>query len=448
MYNPRLYTLRPTPYTRKIALKCDFSCTSANFVVPLQPIMVLNYIWIGLILLAVVMGCVQFFAFGQSEIFNEILNSTFASAKNGFEISIGLTGILALWMGILNIGQQGGVVNTLSRGVAPFFRRIFPEIPKNHPVFGTMFMNFSANMLGLDNAATPIGLKAMSELQDLNADKQKASNAMIMFVVLGASGLTIIPTTIMAYRAQMGAANPADVFLPLMMATYFSTLAGMLSVCFVQKIKIWDKVILGTLIALTAIMVGMLFAARHLPEKTLTTLSALVAAVMLLGIICWFIIQATVRKVNVYEAFIDGAKGGFQTAIGIIPYLIAILVAVGMFRASGAMGLLEQGMAQLFAWIGINPDMASAVPTALMKPLSGSGARGLMIEAMATHGADSLVGRLCCILQGTTDTTFYVISVYFGSVGIKNTRHAVGCCLFCDLIGIIAAFTIASIFFG
>ncbi len=410
--------------------------------------MVLNYIWIGLILLAVVMGCVQFFVFGQSEIFNEILNSTFASAKNGFEISIGLTGILALWMGILNIGQQGGVVNTLSRGVAPFFRRIFPEIPKNHSVFGTMFMNFSANMLGLDNAATPIGLKAMSELQDLNTDKQKASNAMIMFVVLGASGLTIIPTTIMAYRAQMGAANPADVFLPLMMATYFSTLAGLLAVCFVQKIKIWDKVILCTLVGMTAIMVGMLFAARHLPEDTLNTLSALIAAIMLLGIICWFIIQATARKVNVYEAFIDGAKGGFQTAIGIIPYLIAILVAVGMFRASGAMGLLEQGMAQLFAWIGINPDMASAVPTALMKPLSGSGARGLMIEAMATHGADSLVGRLCCILQGTTDTTFYVISVYFGSVGIKNTRHAVGCCLFCDLIGIIAAFTIANIFFG
>ena len=410
--------------------------------------MVLNYIWIGLILLAVVMGCVQFFVFGQSDIFNEILNSTFSSAKNGFEISIGLTGILALWMGILNIGQQGGVVHTLSRGVAPFFRRIFPGIPAKHPVFGTMFMNFSANMLGLDNAATPIGLKAMSELQDINTDKQKASNAMIMFVVLGASGLTIIPTTIMAYRAQMGAANPADVFLPLMMATYFSTLAGMLSVCFVQKIKIWDKVILGTLIGLTAIMVGMLFAARHLPEATLNTVSALIAAIMLLSIICWFIIQATAKKVNVYDAFIEGAKGGFQTAIGIIPYLIAILVAVGMFRASGAMGLLEQGMASLFAWIGINPDMASAVPTALMKPLSGSGARGLMIEAMATHGADSLVGRLCCILQGTTDTTFYVISVYFGSVGIKETRHAIGCCLFCDLIGIIAAFTIANIFFG
>ena len=410
--------------------------------------MVLNYIWIGLILLAVIMGCVQCFVFGQADIFTVILNSTFESAKTGFEISIGLTGILALWMGILNIGQQGGVVNTLSRGVAPFFRRIFPEIPKNHPVFGTMFMNIASNMLGLDNAATPIGLKAMAQLQELNPDKQKASNAMIMFIVLGASGLTIIPTTIMAYRAQMGAANPADIFLPLMFATYFSTLAGLLAVCFVQKIKIWDPVIIGTIVILTGIMFGLLYGAQHLPEDKLNTISAFAAAVMLLGIICWFIIQATVRKVNVYDAFIDGAKGGFQTAIGIIPYLIAILVAVGMFRASGAMALLEQGMGHLFSLIGVNPDMAGAVPTALMKPLSGSGARGLMLDVMRTNGADSLVGRLCCILQGTTDTTFYIIAVYFGSVGIKNTRHAVGCCLFCDLIGTIAAFVIANIFFG
>lgn len=410
--------------------------------------MVLNFIWIGLILLAVIMGCVQFFVFGQSDIFTEILNSTFASAESGFKISIGLTGILSLWMGILTIGQRGGVVNTLSRGVAPFFRRIFPEIPPQHPVFGTMFMNIASNMLGLDNAATPIGLKAMTQLQEINPDKQKASNSMIMFIVLGASGLTIIPTAIMAYRAQMGAANPADVFLPLMIATYFSTLAGLLACCIVQKIKIWDKVIIGTILTLTLLMVGMFFAARHLPEETLNAVSALVASVILLGVICWFIIQATIKKVNVYEAFIDGAKGGFKTAISIIPYLIAILVAVGMFRASGAMGLLEQGIAQLFAWVGINPDLAGAVPTALMKPLSGSGARGLMIEAMATHGADSLVGRLCCILQGTTDTTFYVLAVYFGSVGIKDSRHAVGCCLIADLIGVIAAFTVATVFFG
>lgn len=410
--------------------------------------MVLNYIWIGLILLAVVMGCVQFFAFGESTIFTEILNSTFASAKNGFEISLGLTGILALWMGILNIGQQGGVVNTLSRGVAPFFRRIFPEIPNQHPVYGTMFMNFAANMLGLDNAATPMGLKAMAELQELNKDKSKASNAMIMFVVLGVSGLTIIPTTIMAYRSQMGAANPADVFLPLLIATYFSTLGGLLACCVVQKIKIWDKVVLSVLGVLTTLMIALLILAQRLPEQTLSNVSALIAATALLATICWFIIQASIRKVNVYEAFIEGAKDGFKIAIGIIPYLIAILVAVGMFRASGAMGLLENGLAHLFSLVGINPDMAAAVPTAIMKPLSGSGARGLMIEAMATHGADSLVGRLCCILQGTTDTTFYVLAVYFGSIGIKNTRHAVACCLISDLIGAIAAFIVAGIFFG
>lgn len=410
--------------------------------------MVLNYIWIGLILLAVVMGCVQFFAFGESTIFTEILNSTFASAKNGFEISLGLTGILALWMGILNIGQQGGVVNTLSRGVAPFFRRIFPEIPNQHPVYGTMFMNFAANMLGLDNAATPMGLKAMAELQELNKDKSKASNAMIMFVVLGVSGLTIIPTTIMAYRSQMGAANPADVFLPLLIATYFSTLGGLLACCVVQKIKIWDKVVLSVLGVLTTLMIALLILAQRLPEETLSNVSALIAATALLATICWFIIQASIRKVNVYEAFIEGAKDGFKIAIGIIPYLIAILVAVGMFRASGAMGLLESGLAHIFSLVGINPDMAAAVPTAIMKPLSGSGARGLMIEAMATHGADSLVGRLCCILQGTTDTTFYVLAVYFGSIGIKNTRHAVACCLISDLIGAIAAFIVAGIFFG
>lgn len=410
--------------------------------------MVLNYIWIGLILLAVIMGCVQFFAFGESQIFTEILNSTFAGAKNGFEISLGLTGVLALWMGIMNIGQQGGVVGTLSRGVAPFFRRIFPEIPDRHPVYGTMFMNFAANMLGLDNAATPMGLKAMAELQELNKDKSKASNAMIMFVVLGVSGLTIIPTTIMAYRAQMGAANPADVFLPLLIATYFSTLGGLLACCAVQKIKIWDKMILGVLGVLTSLMILLLFLAQRLPEETLSSVSALIAACALLATICWFIIQATRKKVNVYEAFIEGAKDGFKIAIGIIPYLIAILVAVGMFRASGAMGLLEQGLGQLFALVGINPEMSAAVPTAIMKPLSGSGARGLMIEAMATHGADSLVGRLCCILQGTTDTTFYVLAVYFGSVGIKNTRHAVACCLISDLIGAIAAFIVAGIFFG
>ena len=410
--------------------------------------MILNYIWISLILLAVAFGLVQAICFGQTDIFSEILNSTFANAKTGFELSLGLTGVLSLWMGIMKIGEKAGAVNTLGKGVAPFFTRIFPEIPKNHPVFGTMTMNFAANMLGLDNAATPMGLKAMGELQELNKDKTKASNAMIMFVVLGASGLTLIPTTIMAYRAQLGAANPADVFLPILIATYVATLVGLLCVCIAQKIKLTDMVVLGTLIGLTALVGLIIWGATRLSPSALATVSAAVAAILLLGIICWFVIQAMVQKINVYDAFIDGAKGGFQVAIGIIPYLIAILVAVGMFRACGAMDLLEKGIAWLFGVCGINPDLAGAVPTALMKPLSGGGARGLMLEAMTTHGADSLVGRLCCILQGTTDTTFYVLAVYFGSVNIKDTRHAVACCLLADLAGAVAAFALAPIFFG
>ncbi|MBQ6723260.1 MAG: hypothetical protein IJQ84_01950 [Paludibacteraceae bacterium] len=410
--------------------------------------MILNYIWISLIILAVIMGLVQAICFGNVGIFSDILNSTFDSAKTGFELSIGLTGILALWMGIMKIGERAGAVNSLGRVINPFFSRIFPEVPKGHPVFGSMLMNISANMLGLDNAATPMGLKAMGELQELNTDKTKASNAMIMFVVLGASGLTLIPTTIMGYRAELGAANPADVFLPILIATYVATLVGLISVCVAQKIKMKDPVVLGTVIGLSALVGLMVWGASMLSPHRLSVLSAAAAAIILLGVICWFVIQALCRKVNVYDAFIDGAKGGFQTAIGIIPYLIAILVAVGMFRASGAMGLLEQGIAALFALCGINTDLAGAVPTALMKPLSGSGARGLMLEAMDNYGADSLVGRLCCILQGTTDTTFYVLAVYFGSVNIKNTRHAVACCLLADLAGIIAAFAIAPVFFG
>jgi spore maturation protein SpmB len=311
-----------------------------------------------------------------------------------------------------------------------------------------MLMNISANMLGLDNAATPMGLKAMVELQELNKDKSKASNAMIMFVVLGASGLTLIPTTIMAYRAQLGAANPADVFLPILIATYVATLAGLICVCIAQKIRFKDPVVLGTIIGLTTLVGLLVWSATLLTPHQLSVVSAATAAIILLGVICWFVLQATVKKINVYDAFIDGAKGGFQTAISIIPYLIAILVAVGMFRASGAMDLLEKGIAWLFAVCGINPDLAGAVPTALMKPLSGSGARGLMLEAMNNYGADSLVGRLCCILQGTTDTTFYVLAVYFGSVNIKDTRHAVACCLIADLAGVIAAFAIAPLFFG
>lgn len=410
--------------------------------------MILNYIWISLILLAIIIGLIQAVWMGNIEIFSDILNSTFTNAKTGFELSLGLAGILSLWMGIMKIGEKAGVVNTLGKGVAPFFTRIFPEIPKNHPVFGSMLMNIAANMLGLDNAATPMGLKAMGELQELNIDKSKASNAMIMFVVLGASGLTLIPTTIMAYRAQLGATNPADVFLPILIATYIATLAGLIAVCVSQKIKIVDPIVLGTLIGLTGLVGLLIWGASLLTAETLSIVSAAAAAIILLSIITWFVLQAMIRKINVYDAFIDGAKDGFKTAVGIIPYLIAILVAVGMFRACGAMELLENGLAWCFEICGINPDLAGAVPTALMKPLSGSGARGLMLEAMTTHGANSLVGRLCCILQGTTDTTFYVLAVYFGSVSIKNTRHAVACCLIADLAGAIAAFAIAAIFFA
>lgn len=410
--------------------------------------MILNYIWIGLILLALLMSIVQAVFFNQPGVFNEVLSSTFFSAKDGFEISLGLTGVLSLWMGIMKIGERAGAVGTLSRGVAPFFQRIFPELPKDHPVFGSMMMNISANMLGIDNAATPMGLKAMGELQELNRDKSAASNAMIMFVVLGASGLTLVPTTIMAYRAQMGAAEPADVFLPILIATYAATLVGFLSVCACQHIRIWDRVILSTIVGLTAVVGGFVWLASRLPQDQLSMISSAVAAILLLAIIAWFIIQAMVQRINVYDAFIEGAKGGFQTAIGIVPYLIAILVAVGMFRACGAMDLLENGLRSLFEWCGWNPDMAGAVPTAIMKPLSGSGARGLMLEAMRTQGADSLAARICCVLQGTTDTTFYVLAVYFGSVGIRNTRHAVACCLLADLAGVIAAFVVGSIFFG
>ena len=410
--------------------------------------MILNYIWIALILAAVLMGLVQCLMTGEVGVFSDILNATFSSAKSGFEISIGLTGVLAMWMGILKIGERAGVVNTLARGVTPFFSRIFPDLPKGHPVYGSMFMNIAANMLGLDNAATPMGLRAMTELQELNTDKQRASNAMIMFVVLGASGLTLVPTTIMAYRAQMGAANPADVFLPILIATYCSTLTGLIATCIAQRIRLWDKMLLGVIAVLTAVVALLIWGATRLPQTTLSALSAAIAAILLLGLICWFIIRGARKHVNVYEAFIDGAKDGFGTAVGIIPYLIAILVAVGMFRASGAMALLEQAIAYLFSLVGLNTDLAAAVPTALMKPLSGSGARGLMLEAMTTYGADSLVGRLCCILQGSTDTTFYVLAVYFGSVGIRDTRHAVACCLLADLAGIIAAFAIAPVFFA
>ena len=409
--------------------------------------MILNYIWIGLILIAVIVGIVQFFAFGQTDIFSEILNSTFASAKSGFEISLGLTGVLALWMGIMKIGEQGGVINQFSRVVSPFFTRIFPELPKGHPAFGSMLMNISATMLGIDNAATPLGLQAMKELQESNPDKTKASNSMIMFLVLVTSGLTLVPVSIMTYRAQLGAANPADVFLPILLATYFAAMAGLISVAIAQKINLLDKVVLGTLGGITVFVGLIIWGALSLPQETVSKWSAILAAVLLLAVIVWFVVAGMVRKINVYDAFIEGAKDGFKVAVGIIPYLIAILVAVGMFRASGAMNLLVSGMAWFFALCGLNTDFVPALPTALMRPLSGSGARGLMVDAMMQYGADSFVGRLVSIVQGSTDTTFYILAVYFGSVKIKDTRYAVVCGLIADFFGILAAIVLGYIFF-
>lgn len=409
--------------------------------------MILNYIWIGFLLIAFVIACIQFVFWGNTQIFTEILNATFDSAKTGFEISLGLTGVLSLWLGIMKIGENGGVIKAFSRLVAPFFLKIFPDIPKDHPVMGSIFMNISANMLGLDNAATPMGLKAMKELQELNPDKETASNPMIMFLVLNTSGLTILPISIMVYRAQMGAANPSDIFLPILLATFFSTLVGFISVALYQRINIFQKTILLTLLGLIAAIGSLIFVVGQLPKEQLTTYSNFAAAFILFSIIIAFVLMATFKKVNVYESFIDGAKEGFKVAVGIIPYMIAILMAIGVFRASGAMGYMVDGIGQAFAFFGMNTDFVEALPTALMKPLSGSGARGMMIDAMRTHGADSFVGRLTSIIQGSTETTFYILAVYFGSVGIKKTRYALGCGLIADAAGITAAILIGYLFF-
>lgn len=409
--------------------------------------MILNYIWIGFLLIAFVIACIQWIFFGNTAIFTDLLNSTFDSAKTGFEISLGLTGVLSLWLGIMKIGENGGVIAFFSRLVAPFFSKIFPEIPKNHPAMGSIFMNISANMLGLDNAATPMGLKAMKELQELNREKEKASNPMIMFLVLNTSGLTLIPVSIMVYRAQMGAANPSDIFLPILLATFFSTLVGFVSVALIQKINLFQKAILFTLIGLTGGILGLMHLISTLPREEMAQWSNFAAAFILMSIIVSFVVMAMIRKINVFESFIEGAKEGFGVAVGIIPYMIGILVAIGLFRTSGAMTMIVDGIRWIVETAGINSEFVEALPTALMKPLSGSGARGMMIDAMKTFGADSFVGRLTSIIQGSTETTFYVLAVYFGSVGIKNSRYALGCGLLADLAGIIAAIVVGYIFF-
>lgn len=410
--------------------------------------MVLNYIWIAFFVIAFVVALVRLIFWGDLEVFPAIINSTFDSSKTAFDISLGLTGILSLWLGIMKIGEQGGVINLFSRILGPLFSKLFPDIPKGHPVTGSIFMNLAANMLGLDNAATPLGLKAMEGLQELNPRKDTASNPMIMFLVLNTSSLTLIPISIMVYRAQLGAAQPTDVFVPILLATFFSTLAGIITVSLYQRINLLNRTILLFLGGTSLLIGGIIYFFTTLGRAQIDAYSTTFANVFLFVIIIGFILAGVRKKINVYNAFVDGAKEGFQTAVRIIPYLVAILVSIGVFRASGSMDFLIQGISSLIDWCGIDNQFVGALPTALMKPLSGSGARGLMVDAMSTYGADSFVGRLACIIQGSTDTTFYILAVYFGSVGITKTRHAVPCGLLSDLAGILAAIFICYLFFN
>lgn len=410
--------------------------------------MVLNYIWAGFILIAFVIGVVRLVVFGDTQVFPDMMMSTFDNAKTAFEISLGLTGVLSLWLGLMKIGERGGVVNALARLLSPVFARLFPDIPKGHPVSGSIFMNIAANMLGLDNAATPLGLKAMEQLQELNPKKDTATNPMIMFLVLNTSGLTLIPVSILVYRAQMGAAQPTDIFIPLLLATFFSTLMGIIVTSLYQRINLLNRTLLLTLGGMCAVVAGIIWGCRQMDSVLMNTVSTNTANILLMTVIVGFIVAGLWKRVHVYDAFIEGAKEGFQTAVRIIPYLVAILVAIGIFRASGAMDWLTQGVTAVVAAVGLDTDFVGALPTAMMKPLSGSGARGMMVDAMSTYGADSFVGRLACIFQGSTDTTFYVLAVYFGSVGIRHTRHAVTCGLLADLAGILAAIFVCYLFFS
>ncbi len=410
--------------------------------------MALNYIWVAFFLIALVVALVRLIFFGDTAVFTNMVNSTFDSAKTGFEISLGLTGVLTLWLGLMKVGERGGAIGAIAAVARPFFRRLFPEVPADHPALGSIIMNFAANMLGLDNAATPLGLKAMQELQELNPVKDTATNAQIMFLVLNTSGLTVIPISIMVYRAQMGAANPSDVFLPILLTTYFATLVALITVALIQRINLLDPVVLLYLVGLTGLVGASIWFFSGLPQEQVQSISNVVANVTLYGVMSAFILMGLIRGINVYDAFIEGAKEGFSVAIRIIPYLVAILVAIGVFRASGTLDLLVDGTGRAFAALGLRTDFIQALPTALMKPLSGSGARGMMVDAMKTYGADSFVGRLASTFQGATDTTFYIVALYFGSVGVRKTRYAVACGLLADLAGVIAAIFIAYMFWG
>ena len=409
--------------------------------------MALNYIWIFFFVVAFMIGLVKLIFFGDMNIFSQMMNSTFSMAKTGFEISLGLTGVLTLWMGIMKIGEKGGVVRIFSKLVGPFFNKLFPTLGKDHPAYGSIIMNIAANMLNLDNAATPMGLKAMKEMQETNPSKDTASDPQIMFMVLNASGLTIIPISIMVYRAQLGAVNPSDVFIPILLATFFSTLAGLMAVAWHQKINLLDKTILAYLGGLAIFIAGIIWYFSSIEKEQIQVISSVASNLIIFSIIIIFILLALRKKVNVYDAFIEGAKDGFQTAIMIIPYLIAILVAIGIFRTSGALEWTISGISWSFQQLGINTDFIPALPTALMKPLSGSGARGMMVDVMTNYGADSFAGRVASTIQGSADTTFYILAVYFGSVGIKNTRYALTCGLIADFVGVVAAISMAYLFF-
>ena len=410
--------------------------------------MVLNYIWVAFFLVAFVIAAVKLFFWGDYDVFPAMMDSTFSSSKTAFEISLGLTGVLSLWMGVMKVGEKGGVVNVLARLLSPVFTKLFPDIPKGHPVTGSIFMNIAANMLGLDNAATPLGLKAMEQMQELNTKKDTASNPMIMFLVLNTSGLTLIPVSIMVYRAQMGAAQPTDIFIPILLATFFSTIVGIIVTSLFQRINLLNRTMLLTLGGACTLVAAVIWGFSQMDPETMNRWSTTVANILLMTIITGFIVAGVRKKVNVYDAFIEGAKEGFTTAVRIIPYLVAILVGIGVFRASGAMDMLIGGLRACVDACGVDAQWVDAMPTALMKPLSGSGARGMMVDAMTTYGADSFVGRLSSVFQGSTDTTFYILAVYFGSVGVSKTRHAVTCGLLADLAGILAAIAICYLFFA
>lgn len=408
----------------------------------------LNIIWIAFFLIAFAVALFKLLILGDTAIFTQIMQALFALSKTAFEIAIGLTGVLALWLGIMKIGERSGFVELLTRGLSPLFTRLMPEVPKNHPALGAMVMNISANALGLDNAATPLGIKAMQELQKLNPLKDTASNAQILFLVINTSAVTLFPVTIFTYRAQMGAANPTDVFIPLLIATYFSTLIGLITVAAVQKINLLDRVVLAYLGGFSMFVFGLLAYFSSLEQSVMLQQSAIISNLVIFSLVIAFIVAAAWRRINAYEAFIEGAKEGFSTAVMIIPYLVAMLVAIGVFRASGALEIFADGVRACVNAVGLDDRFVDALPTALMKPFSGSGARAMMIDTMQVHGADSFAGRLASIVQGSTETTFYVLAVYFGAVGIRKIRHAVGCGLVADAAGITAAILVAYWFFG